>query len=109
MEDLGWAARNWSGANLSSVETVSVSILWALYAVLLVALGVAFRFAPNRVLGLGLIGLVVLKLYAYDVWQVARIYRILAFVGLGLLLLATSYLYSRYRPAIESWWKQSKS
>lgn len=105
MEDLGWAVRNSAPTNLLSVETVSLSILWAVYAVILVALGVVLRFALNRVMGLVLIGIVVLKLYVFDVWQLARVFRITAFVALGALLLATSYLYSRYRDTIESWWK----
>ena len=105
MEDLGWAARNAPAENLASLETVSLSILWATYGVILVALGVVGRFALNRLLGLLLLGIVVLKLYVYDVWQVARVYRITAFVALGALLMATSYLYSRYRARIEKWLK----
>ena len=109
MEDLGWAFRNATASNLASVETVSLSILWALYAVALVACGVLWRFALNRLLGLVLLGLVVLKLYVYDVWQVARVFRITAFVALGILLIATSYLYSRYRGALENWLKDDQS
>ncbi len=87
---------------------MGVSILWALYALVLVGFGVALRFVLNRVLGLILLGLVVIKLYVWDVWQLARIFRITAFVALGVLLLATSYLYSRYRTTIESWWKNDE-
>lgn len=105
MEVLGAAARDSAAANLESVESVSVSILWALYALVLVGFGVALRFVLNRILGLILLGLVVVKLYIWDVWQLARVFRITAFVALGVLLLATSYLYSRYRTTIEGWWK----
>jgi uncharacterized membrane protein len=63
----------------------------------------------NRVLGLGLIGLVAGKLYLYDVWLLVRIYRIAAFAALGALLLITSYLYSHYREKIESWWKDDRA
>ena len=105
LDDLAWAARNSAPANLVSAQSVSVSLLWAVYGLVLVALGVGARFALNRLLGLLLIGVVVLKLYVWDVWQLARVFRILCFVALGILLLATSYLYSRYRTAIEGWWK----
>ena len=67
------------------------------------------RWLINRVLGLGLIGLVVAKLYLYDVWLLVRIYRIAAFAVLGALLLITSYLYSRYKEKIETWWKDDKA
>jgi uncharacterized membrane protein len=109
MEDLGWAARTSSTQNLLSVETVSISILFAIYAVILVSVGVATRTAINRIAGLGLMGFVVVKLYLFDVWQLGRVYRISAFVALGALLLATSFLYSHFRAVIESWWKNDQA
>jgi uncharacterized membrane protein len=81
----------------------------ALYAVLLVVIGVSYRSVLDRILGLGLIGLVVVKLYLYDVWEAGRLFRMAAFIALGVLLLLTSYLYSRFRPMIENWWKDEKS
>ncbi len=109
LEDLGWAARTSTPTNLVSVETVSISILFAIYAVVLVSAGVATRTAINRIAGLVLMGLVVVKLYLFDVWQVGRVYRISAFVALGALLLATSFLYSHFRTFIESWWKNDQT
>lgn len=109
LEIVAWARRTWSAENVRSVETVSISILIALYAVLLVGAGAITRTVINRFLGLGLIALVVLKLYLYDVWSMVRIHRVVAFGALGALLLLTSFLYSRYREPIESWWKDEKS
>jgi uncharacterized membrane protein len=34
------------------------------------------------------------------VWVLERVYRIIAFVGLGVLLLVSAYLYQRYSQAI---------
>jgi hypothetical protein len=85
----------------AAVFTVSLSILMAVYAVILVIAGVTTRTFLNRVLGLVLIGLVVVKLYLIDVWELGRIYRIAAFLGLGLLMLAVSFLYSRYKDVLE--------
>jgi len=39
------------------------------------------------------------------VWELSRGFRITAFLGLGALLLLVSYLYSRFKPAIEKLWK----
>jgi uncharacterized membrane protein len=105
-EVLGWAGRSAAPENLVSVETISVSILYACYAVVFVSFGVATRTAVNRIAGLILIGAVVLKLYLFDVWQLGRFYRTLAFVALGVLLLSTSFLYSHFRTLIEGWWKK---
>jgi uncharacterized membrane protein len=104
MEVIGWAERS-QAADLGSIETTAISILMALYALMLVVLGVATRTAINRVLGLGLIGVVVAKLYLSDIWQLSRIFRITAFLALGVLLLLVSYLYSRFKPVIERLWK----
>jgi hypothetical protein len=109
LEVTGWAERTAEPQNLTNLESTSISILMAVYALVLVAAGVVTRTLINRVLGLGLIGLVVAKLYLYDVWLLVRVYRIAAFAVLGALLLITSYLYSHYREKIESWWKDDQA
>ena len=103
LEIVDWAGRTTPPENRLSVETVAISVLLAVYAVVLVSLGVATRTAVNRLSGLVLMGIVVLKLYLFDVWQLDRIYKIAAFAALGVLLFATSFLYSRFRGMIENW------
>jgi uncharacterized membrane protein len=95
LEAIGWAARVSTPANFHSVASTAVSVLAAAYAVLLVAGGAAWRQPGSRMLGTGLIGLVVLKLYLYDVWLLPAFYRMAAFAILGVLLLVVSYVYSR--------------
>ncbi len=80
-----------------SASIVGFSLVVAAYGVALVALGVARQARLDRLLGLGALSFVVLKLYAYDVWQLGRLFRSAALVGLGLLLVAASYAYSRHR------------
>lgn len=109
-EVFGFVNRTAAPSDLQNARSTAISILMALYAVLLVALGVARRSALNRLLGLWLIGVVALKLYLYDVWRISRgMYRVAAFAALGILLLVTSYLYSRYRGSIESWWRDESN
>ena len=50
---------------------------------------------------------VIAKLYLLDVWDLGRGFRITAFMALGVLLLLVSYLYSRFKPALERLWKDS--
>lgn len=108
MEALGWAARTAPPGELRSVASTALSIVLGAYAVALVSLGVFTGTLVNRLLGLGLIGLVVAKLYLHDVWFLGLFYRMAAFAVLGALLLAMSYLYSRYRAAIETWWRERR-
>jgi uncharacterized membrane protein len=109
LEVLAWAERTASAPDIPNLQSAALSILLAAYAVILVAAGVAGRSVLNRILGLGLLALVVLKLYLYDVWQVTRgMYRVAAFAGLGIFLLVTSYLYSRFRGSVEAWWRKER-
>jgi uncharacterized membrane protein len=105
LEAAGWAQRSAVSTDVRSAVSMSISVLVAAYAVLLVGGGVAQRSAVTRIAGIVLIGLVVLKLYLYDVWLLGQFYRMTAFAILGVLLLAMSYLYSRFRGTIESWWR----
>jgi uncharacterized membrane protein len=105
LEVSGWAARNSDVQDVSNVESTGISILMALYGVALVAAGMALRSTVNRILGLGLMGLVIAKLYLLDVWSLSRGFRITAFLALGGLLLLVSYLYSRFKLVLERLWK----
>lgn len=91
------AALRW--LDLSDMQRSAIrelaSLILGVYGTALLAYGLALSSAVNRLLGLVLIGIVIGKLYLLDVWVLARIYRITAFVGLGALLLIASYLYSR--------------
>lgn len=109
MEVIGWAERNAAPANVANVTSVGVSVLLAVYGVLLIGSGVLMHFDVNRLLGLGLLAFVVLKLYFCNVWQLVRIYRVIAFGFLGILLLVASFLYSRYRTTVERWWRDDES
>ena len=82
---------------LNSIKTLISSIILGGYGLLFISFGFARRSALPRILGLILFGIVIVKLYIYDIWLLDRIYRMVAFIALGGLLLAGSYLYSRFR------------
>ncbi len=83
-----------------SAQYLSLTALWAVYAIILIVVGIWRRLRPVRLAGLGLLAIPILKLFFFDVWVLVTVYRILAFVGLGLLLLVSAYLYQRYSKAI---------
>jgi uncharacterized membrane protein len=76
-------------------QQLSLSILWTLYATALIILGMARRAAILRWQALTLFGIVVLKVFFFDLSELSRFYRILSFLVLGILLLAVSFLYQR--------------
>ena len=73
----------------------SVSMFWALYAFALIISGVRWRLRPLRYLGLGLFGVVVAKIFLVDLSHLASVYRIAAFVALGIVLLLAAFVYLR--------------
>jgi uncharacterized membrane protein len=71
------------------------SALWMLYGAVLMAIGFRQRLPFLRWLALLLIGVTVAKVFLFDINALERIYRILSFIGLGVLLLAISFAYQR--------------
>ncbi|MGH9803696.1 MAG: DUF2339 domain-containing protein, partial [Candidatus Acidiferrales bacterium] len=76
-------------------QQLSLSLLWTLYATALIILGVRQGNAALRWQALALFGLTVGKLAVHDLWFLERIYRIVSFVVLGVVLLVVSFLYQR--------------
>jgi uncharacterized membrane protein len=96
-----WAMHNLEPLAQPSFISESVSVFLALYAVAMITSGVIRKLPADRIIGLVLIGIVVAKLYLYDVWLLTRFYRVSAFVALGILLLVASYVYSRFKEKLD--------
>lgn len=76
-------------------QQLGLSLLWTLYATALILLGVRTGRATLRWQALALFGLAVAKVFLYDLWLLERVYRIISFVVLGVVLLVVSFLYQR--------------
>ena len=86
---------NWGSSHYA--YQLSLSILWALYASLLIGVGIFKRLRGARVLGILLLGATILKVFFVDLSSLQTFYRIISFIVLGVLLLAVSYGYNRYK------------
>jgi uncharacterized membrane protein len=84
-----------SGMDVSLAQHVALSVLWTLYATVLLFLGVQNKSALLRWQSLSLFGLVVGKVFLYDLKFLDRGYRILSFFVLGAVLLGVSFSYTR--------------
>jgi uncharacterized membrane protein len=74
-----------------------ISILWSLFAFVFIYVGIKRNLKPVRYLGLGLFSVVALKIFFVDLSKLDQLYRIIAFVVLGLVILAGSFIYLRFR------------
>jgi hypothetical protein len=77
-----------------------VSVTWGLYATLLIVVGLWKRYAPIRYFAMTVFLITIVKVFAVDLAELDRIYRVLSVIGVGLTLLLTSYLYQRLRSAV---------
>lgn len=87
---------------LPSAEAGGVSVLWGLFALAAVAVGVVRRLRPLRRLGLILFLVTVIKIFFYDLARVDSFYRIIAFILLGVALLAGAFIYIKFRDRFEA-------
>jgi len=83
------------GTDADLARNLSLSILWAIYATGLILLGMQQKSALLRWQALLLFGVVVVKVFFYDLASLERAYRILSFLVLGSILLGVSFLYTR--------------
>ncbi|HEX9897080.1 MAG TPA: DUF2339 domain-containing protein [Dehalococcoidales bacterium] len=88
------------GTSLRNFQNLSITGLWAFYAVIALVIGIVNRIRFLRLGALALLLIAIGKVFVYDVFTLAMVYRIVAFIGLGLLLLASGYLYQRYSKRI---------
>jgi len=95
-----WQMREDTDAAARLARSVSVSVAWAVYGTALIVVGIVRRYAPIRYLAIALLALTIVKAFVYDLSMLGGIYRIIGFVGLGVLLLLGAWLYQRYRDVI---------
>jgi uncharacterized membrane protein len=74
---------------------MALSVLWSVYAAVLAAIGFVRRSAAVRWAALGLFGLTVIKVMLVDIAQLTQLYRIVAFLVLGVLLLIVAWGYHK--------------
>ncbi|MGE8553034.1 MAG: DUF2339 domain-containing protein [Chryseobacterium jejuense] len=77
-------------------------IIWTILASIFIYIGLRKNIQEYNKIGFFLIGLMVLKLYAYDVWQMDNISRISAFIALGIILLLSSFTFQRLKNIIKN-------
>ncbi|MBU0477964.1 DUF2339 domain-containing protein [bacterium] len=76
------------------------SIFWTVYASVLMAGGFVWRNKYIRVSAMGLLGLTILKVFFYDLWNLGKIYRMISFIVLGVILILISFLYNKIKDRV---------
>ena len=98
LELLAWFhARHGGDVFADAAALLTISLFWTLYGGALVWAGFASKVRAVRLAGMALLGLVIVKVFAVDIRALSEGYRIVSFVGVGVLLLVISLLYQRER------------
>jgi len=90
------------GALIFHEVTGSVlTVAWGVEAVALLAAGFSLRDRVLRLSGLALFLICTLKLFFWDLRNLETLPRIVSFIVLGLLLVAVSWVYTRFRDQVQ--------
>ena len=91
-----WRPENWEQQHtLQIAQHFTYTALFMVYGGMLMVVGFWRSSAFVRWQALVLIAATIAKVFVSDIWELDRVYRILSFVALGVLLLAISFAYQR--------------
>ena len=92
---------NWTDMlRIEESYKLGLSILWGLYAIALIVLGIIQRKKHLRVFAIALFAVTLVKLFFYDIAELDTISKTIVFVTIGILLLIASFLYNKYTKLI---------
>lgn len=80
----------------SQAQTAGLSVLWTVFGAALMAAGFRLRWRSIRLVAMGLFAATLGKLFLFDMAHVETPFRILSFSGVGVILIAVSFLYHRF-------------
>ena len=79
---------------------LGLSIVWGVYALVLVILGIRKKQKHLRLAAIGLFLVTLIKLFVYDLAGSGTITKTISFISLGVLLLVVSFLYNKYKEVL---------
>ncbi len=83
-----------SGGGLA--QDMTYSLAWGLFALVVLLLGITRKSKAMRAAALVVLLLTIGKVFLHDLWDLGSLYRVGSIVGLGVALLAVSFLTQRY-------------
>jgi len=89
---------NWMDiSGLSGSYKLGITILWGVYSLAMIALGIWKKNKDLRISAIVLFGVTLAKLFLYDIASLNTISKTIVLVMLGILLLIISFLYNKYK------------
>lgn len=85
---------------LNNMRQLMLSLVWIIYSFGLMVYGIWRRAVEVRFVAIAIFGVTIVKVFFFDLAFLDKLYRIISFLVLGLILFATSYLYQHYKSFI---------
>lgn len=90
-----WNQRGETSPDATFASGLTLSLVWAFYAAVLIVIGIRRRYAPIRYAAMALFGLTIGKVFLVDLSGLEGIYRVVGLMIVGAVLLGVSFLYQR--------------
>jgi hypothetical protein len=92
---------NWMNlAGSSESYKLGLSILWGVYCLFLISLGIWKKKKYLRIGAIALFAVTLIKLFLYDLSDLDTVSKTIVFVSLGTLLLIISFIYNKFKDII---------
>lgn len=79
---------------------IGYPILWGIFSFVFLIIGIKQQWKNLRIIALSLLGLTIVKLFAYDINNVSETGKIIAFILLGVLILIISFVYQKIKKLV---------
>jgi uncharacterized membrane protein len=81
----------------SNLQQLSISSAWLLLSCFFLWIGIWKKNQSVRIMSICIFGISILKIFLFDLSFLTTLYRIFSFMGLGIILLAVSFVYQKYK------------
>jgi hypothetical protein len=82
--------------DLAFKRDMTYSIAWALFALVLLVVGIVRKIPASRYAAIGLLCVTLVKLFFRDLAHLEQLYRIGAFIGVAVIAMLASFAYQRF-------------
>jgi hypothetical protein len=84
------------GGGAGLAQDLAYTLGWAIFAIVLLAVGIRSHNRPGRVAAIALLTLTVVKAFLHDTWSLGGLYRVGSLVGLAVSLAAVAVALQRF-------------
>ncbi|MEI7475509.1 MAG: DUF2339 domain-containing protein [bacterium] len=84
----------------NNLKQLVISGVWLMYSIGLMIWGILHKIKPVWYIALSILGITVLKVFIIDLSFLSQLYRVISYIGLGVIMLLLSYFYQKYSQQI---------